>query len=40
MEGEKFNIFGGTYIHYPKRVKLPDFQPRLVDLKAINRNYW
>jgi hypothetical protein len=40
MEGEKFMIFGRPYIHYPRRVKLPWFQPRLADLKAINRPYW
>ena len=40
MEGEKINIFGRTLIHYEKRIKSPDFQPRIPDLKAINRRYW
>jgi hypothetical protein len=40
MEGEKINIFGYTHIHYEKRIKTSNFQPRISDLKAINRRYW
>ena len=40
MEGEKINILGRSIIHYPKRIKSPHFQPRIPDLRAINRRYW
>jgi hypothetical protein len=40
MEGEKIKIFGYTHIHYEKRLKSPNFEPNINDLKAINRRYW
>jgi hypothetical protein len=40
MNGEKINILGRTYIHYEKRIKLPDFQPRIADLRATHRRNW
>jgi hypothetical protein len=40
MNGEKINILGRTYIHYEKRIKLPEFQPRISDLRATYRRNW
>jgi hypothetical protein len=40
MEGEKINILGRTVIHYEKRIKSPNFEPHITDLRAINRRYW
>lgn len=40
MEGEKIEIFGIKYIYLPKKYKSPYFQPRIIDIKAINRPYW
>ncbi len=40
MEGEKLTIFGLQYTHYEKRIKSPYFEPKLNDIKAINRPYW
>jgi hypothetical protein len=40
MEGEKIKIFGRTHMHYEERIKSPHFQPRIPDLRAINRRYW
>jgi hypothetical protein len=40
MEGEKIKIFGITHIHYENKVKLPNFEPRNAELRAIHRRYW
>ena len=40
MEGEKIKIFGFKHIHYEKRIKSSDFQPKFDDLKAVKRRYW
>ena len=40
MEGEKIKIFGYKHIHYEKRIKSSDFQPKFDDLKAVKRRYW
>ena len=40
MEGEKLKIFGIAYIHYEKKIKLPNFQPRIPELRATYRRYW
>jgi hypothetical protein len=40
MEGEKINVLGYKYVHYEKRVKSHNFQPRIPDLRAINQRYW
>jgi hypothetical protein len=40
MNGEKIKIFGTTYTHYSKEVKSSDYEPKLNDLKDINRPYW
>ena len=40
MEGEKIEIFGKKYVHYPKKFTTPYFQPRLHDLKGLNRRFW
>jgi hypothetical protein len=40
MEGEKIKIFGITHTHYEKKIKLPNFEPRNAELRAIHRRYW
>ena len=40
MNGEKIKLFGTTYTHYSKEVKSSDYEPKLNDLKDINRPYW
>jgi len=40
MNGEKIKILGTTYTHYSKEVKSSDYEPKLNDLKDINRPYW
>ena len=35
MEGEKIKIFGYKHVHYEKRIKSSDFQPKFDDLKAV-----
>ena len=40
MEGEKIKMFGITYTHYEKKIKLPNFQPRIPELRATYRRYW
>ena len=40
MNGEKIKILGATYTHYSKEVKSSDYEPKLNDLKDINRPYW
>jgi hypothetical protein len=40
MEGEKIKIFGYKHIHYEKRIKSSEFQPKFDDLKAVKRRYW
>ena len=37
MEGEKIKILGRTYTHYEKRMKSPNFQPHIPDLRSIKR---
>ena len=40
MEGEKIKMFGITYLHYEQKIKLPNFQPRIPELRATYRRYW
>ena len=40
MEGEKIKILGITHLHYEKKIKLPNFEPRNAELRAIYRRYW
>ena len=40
MEGEQIKMFGITYMHYEKKIKVPNFQPRIPELRATYRRYW
>jgi hypothetical protein len=40
MEGEKIKILGITHLHYEKKIKQPNFEPRNAELRAIYRRYW
>jgi hypothetical protein len=40
MEGEQIKMFGITYMHYEKKIKVANFQPRIPELRATYRRYW
>ena len=40
MEGEKIKILRIPHLHYEKKIKLPNFEPRNAELRAIYRRYW